>query len=55
MLRDGFTTQSPMLFSNVESEQIIITGNTFDGNVGIHGGAIHIDLESRKQGVVTKD
>lgn len=42
-LRDSYTTQSTILLKHVRAEHIIIENNTFDSNIGIHGGAIHID------------
>jgi len=42
-LRDNYTTQSTILLKHVRAEHVIIENNTFDSNIGIHGGAIHID------------
>jgi hypothetical protein len=42
-LRDNYTTQSTIFLKHVGAEHVIIENNTFDSNIGIHGGAIHID------------
>jgi len=31
------------MVENVHSSHIVFESNTFEGNVGMHGGAVHID------------
>ena len=40
---DGFCSQSPIYLKNVLGQFVTFENNTFDSNIGIHGGAIHID------------
>jgi hypothetical protein len=42
-LFENFTTISPIYISDSDTEFIVFENNTFDSNVGIHGGAIHIN------------
>lgn len=43
ILRDNFTSQSAIFLKNIQASHIVFENNTFDSNVGIHGGAIQID------------
>ena len=40
-----YETVSPIYLKNVSSH-IVFINNTFDSNIGMHGGAIHIDQKS---------
>ena len=42
-LRDNYTSQSAILIKNARGSHIVFANNAFDSNIGIHGGAIHID------------
>lgn len=44
LLRDEGETVSPLYLANVNASHILFENNTFDSNVGLHGGAFHIDL-----------
>ena len=39
-----YATVSPVLLKAVRSNKILIENNRFDGNVGLHGGALHVDF-----------
>jgi hypothetical protein len=52
-LRDNYTSQSAIFIKNAKGQHIMFANNTFDSNIGIHGGAIHID--NIKQGAPDED
>ena len=39
-----YETQSPIMLRNVMGSHILFINNTFQDNVGLHGGAINIDF-----------
>ena len=39
----NFTTQSVIYLKDINSDYVIFENNTFDSNIGIHGGCIHMD------------
>ena len=43
VLFDNFTTMSPIYIADTDSKYIVFQNNSFDSNVGLHGGAIQID------------
>ena len=50
-LRDEYETISPIYLADVKGQHIIFKDNTFESSIGIHGGAIHIDLENKEEGL----
>jgi hypothetical protein len=44
-LRDNYTTQSPVYIKGSKNEKIIMTDNVFEDNIGLSGGALHIDMK----------
>ena len=43
-LLQQYQTISAVLLKGVRADQILISGTKFTNNIGLHGGAIHIDL-----------
>lgn len=43
ILRDNYTSQSAIYLKSSKGSHIIFENNTFDSNIGIHGGAIQVD------------
>jgi hypothetical protein len=43
VLSENFTTQSPIYISDHDAEYVLFENNTFDSNIGLHGGAIQIN------------
>ena len=50
-LRDDYETISPIYLGEVRGQHIIFKDNTFESSIGIHGGAIHINLEDKHEGL----
>ena len=44
-LKDNFKTESCIFIENVRSKLIVFQDNLFENNIGIHGGAIHINSQ----------
>jgi len=40
VFNDNFTTISPIYIADTDSKYIIFENNTFDSNIGLHGGAV---------------
>ena len=43
-----YYSQSPIFLKNLRDSSVSLVGNTFDSNVGILGGVIHIDNQVGK-------
>ena len=41
---DGFETLSPIYVRDATGSHILIESCLFEGNIGLHGGALHFDL-----------
>ena len=39
----GYANISPIYLRGLQGSYIVFSDNTFDSNIGMHGGAIHID------------
>lgn len=52
-MRDDCETLSPIFIKGINDTHIVIENNTFDNNIGLHGGAVHIDLSYEKDGLAT--
>ena len=47
LLFDNYTTMSPVYISDTDAEYILFENNSFDSNVGLHGGAVLIDHQKK--------
>jgi len=50
-LRDEYETISPIYLEDIKGQHIIFKDNSFESNIGIHGGAIHINLANKEEGL----
>ena len=48
ILTDKYTSISPIYLENISGEHVIFKDNIFDSNIGIHGGALSINMENNK-------
>ena len=44
-IKTRYKTETCILIQNVHSKQVIFSNNIFKNNIGLHGGAIHINNE----------
>jgi len=43
-IQDNYESLSPIYLKETEGSLIVLENNTFQGNVGLFGGAVHIDM-----------
>jgi len=44
---ENYESQSPILLKNIKGSHLVFENNTFDSNIGMHGGSIHIDFQQK--------